>query len=361
MNKFIYKYKIFSNFTLKLMQKIPAKLLLQGRLFTKESLKTIAVPVLQDFLQNLWQDKKSIFVQTSGSTGTPKMIEAPIANLCHSARATLAFFDLKKADKALLCLPLDFIAGKMMVLRAVLGELDLYVQEPSANPLKNIDFDMDFAAFTPLQIHQILLENPEKISLIKKIIIGGAALDKKSEEILRRQKNCQIFVSYGMTETFSHVALRQIAPKHQDFYTALKGVTFSKNAENCLVITAPNWTAKPLETNDMVECLAENRFIWKGRKDHVINSGGIKIHPEELEEKLSVFLACPFFIAKAADEKFGECVVLILESAPLDNLPYLYEKAGLMAYQKPKKVYYMEKFNYTENGKINRIETVKKI
>lgn len=311
-----------------------------GQLFEK----TIAT-----FLIEWLNNEEFVFVQTSGSTGKPKQIVLQKAAMLNSAKATGIFFNLEPKNTALLCLSADYIAGKMMLVRAITLGLHIDCVAPISNPLQ--DKKYDFVAMVPMQVSNSL----GKLHLIDKLLIGGTKVSYQlAESIL--QINCKAYESYGMTETISHIAIKQIGEKQ---FTILPNVSINVDKRNCLVIEALELSPEKIITNDIVEILNETQFILKGRFDNVINSGGVKIFPEQVEEKLAKYLEVPFFISSLPDEKFGEKVILILEGKPFKIKSEIFTE--LLKYEIPKEVFFMDKFVETETNKINRKKTVEKL
>jgi O-succinylbenzoic acid--CoA ligase len=327
------------------------------------------VPVF-DFVRSwLNEDTKEFQVQTSGSTGTPKVISHSREAMIASAERTCDFFQLKKNNTALLALPATHIGGKMMIVRSAIRGLKLICTEPRSNPLENFAYAeaIDFAAFTPMQMSAILDNSSAPIvtgrglSLQKtyKIILGGGevpyALKQKLQDI-----SSSVYETYGMTETISHIALKKInGAGMSDYFTTLDGVKISTDPRGCLVIDAPLLSRETLVTNDIVSIISPNEFQWLGRYDNIINTGGIKIYAEEVERKLKPYIKDNFFITGMADDLLGQRVTLIVESHdPQIQEGYL---EALNKYEKPKQVIAIEKFSYTENGKVNKKETLKKI
>ena len=231
---------------------------------------------LHFFLKDWFSISHFIEVQTSGSTGTPKTIFLKKEFVINSAKATGTFLKLEKNTSALLCLPVQYIAGKLMVVRALTLGWHLDFFEPSSNPLKNVNKQYDFSAMTPMQLENSL----SKINLIKKLIVGGGAVSNQLKEKLKNIST-KVFATYGMTETITHIALKQLnhLEVQPNFYTLLPNVTIYKDQKNCLVINAPKISESIIFTNDVVDLVATNQFEWLGRFDNVINSGGIKLHP----------------------------------------------------------------------------------
>ena len=230
-----------------------------------------------DFLLDWFDSKDYIEMFTSGSTGKPKTVVVKKQAMVNSAIATGDFFDLKPGNSALQCLPVKYVAGKMMLVRAMILGLDLEFVAPSSHPMRNNEIDFDFVAMVPLQAQNSIQE----LKKVKKLIIGGAAVNKTLEKQLLKLKT-EVYETYGMTETITHIAARKLGEKA---FTVLPDVTVSYDDRNCLVIHAPKISDEVIITNDIVELVNENQFIFLGRIDNMINSGGIKLIPEQIENK----------------------------------------------------------------------------
>lgn len=311
-----------------------------GQLFEKEIGK-----FLLDWLNN----ESFIMVQTSGSTGIPKQIVLQKSAMIASAKATGLYFNLTPKSTSLLCLSANYIAGKMMLVRALTLGLHLDIIDPTSAPLSTKKYN--FTAMVPLQVQKSL----SKLHLVDIVLIGGTKVSYiLSESILKT--NCNAFESYGMTETISHIAIKKIGELS---FTVLPNVTISIDNRSCLVIEAVELSEEKVITNDIVEILNTTQFIFKGRIDNVINSGGIKIFPEEVEEILAKFISVPFFVASKPDEILGEKVILVLEATPFsfDNSVF----SELSKYQIPKEIVFLESFVRTETQKINRKKSLEKL
>ena len=309
---------------------------------------------LEEFLKEWCNDSPTVLVHTSGSTGKPKPMYVEKRRMEASARITCEFLGLKPGDTALLCMSLDYIAGKMMVVRALTCGLRLITVEPCGCP--SWDEDIDFAAMVPMQVYNLLQtdEGRERLMRIRHLIIGGGAIDDALARVLIGFPN-QVWSTYGMTETLSHIALRRLSgPEASEWYTPFEGVSLSQTEEGCLVIDAPAVHDGPLVTNDMAE-LSEGRFRIIGRKDNVICSGGIKIQIEEVERLLKPHLQAPFMITKRPDTKFGEQVVLLTESQEMNIIKGVCQK-NLPKYWQPRIYLYVNQLPMTETGKPARKE-----
>lgn len=301
------------------------------------------------FLLDWFDDKPDIEINTSGTTGTPKTIRVSKQAMVNSALATGDFFDLRPGDKALHCLPTKYIAGKMMFVRGFILGLDMEFAAPSANPLKYDDQRYDFAALVPLQAENSL----KRLGNIRKIIIGGAKINPMLEKKLEKV-NSKIYETYGMTETITHIAAKQVG---ESAFTVLPNVTISYDDNNCLVIHAPRISDDVIVTNDLVELVNENQFVFLGRRDNIVNSGGIKLIPEQIEAKLAGKINARFFVAGIPDETLGEKLVLFVEGNEQPMPEDIF--AGLGKYEKPKEVRFVAHFTETGSGKIKRKEMQK--
>ena len=335
-----------------------------GQLFTNNITSPLKVksgklsidkmPIWKDvnqFISEWYSSDDEMIVQTSGSTGKPKSISVKKKWMRNSAQLTGKTFNLKEGDSALLCMPMKYVAGKMMVVRALELGLDLKVVEPSSNPLNGIKEIIDFSAMVPFQLENSL----NQLNKIKTLIIGGGQVSPKLVEKLQIEST-QVYETYGMTETLTHVAIKPLnGPNISDLFRALDGIHFEKDDRGCLAIHASALNPVPIVTNDLVELIDENSFRWLGRFDNVINSGGVKIIPELVEAKLlSIIPNNRFFINGESDESLGEKVVLVVEGNVIEISFDSLEK-----FEKPKEIYFISEFLETESGKIRRGETLK--
>jgi O-succinylbenzoic acid--CoA ligase len=305
-----------------------------------------------------------ISLKTSGSTGVPKTILIEKNKMLTSAARTAEYFNFREDQKALLCLPLNYIAGKMMIVRALFSGLNLICIRPSQNPLEDLHNDMtiDFAAMIPLQLQQVI--DMPSLSQIKKILLGGGPVNPELEK-QTQQIPVELFHGYGMTETLSHIALRRVNGMNaSQSYKALKGIELGIDKRNCLTITAPDLADETLITNDVVSFTGVNEFIWKGRYDNVIISGGVKLIPEEIESKLQSLFSNRFYLTGIKDAQWGEKLILIIEGLPFDESAIISLKSKMGAllnkYEVPKEIYFVTNFMEANNGKINRVETTAK-
>ena len=301
-----------------------------------------------NFLLEWFDDNSYIDMQTSGSTGVPKTVRISKNAMVESAIATGDFFDIHPGQKVLQCLPVKYIAGKLMFIRAFILGLEMDFVAPTSTPLYKNDTDYDFVAMVPLQAKNSLKE----LKRVKKMIIGGAMISKSLEQQLKKLPT-KVYETYGMTETITHIAAKEIGEKS---FTVLPNVTISYDDKNCLVIRAPRISDEVIITNDLVELVNENQFVFLGRYDNIVNSGGIKLIPEQIEKKLAGKIDGRYIVAGKKDEELGEKLILIVEGEPRDISKEIY--CELDKYEKPKEVYFISKFKETENGKIMRRETI---
>lgn len=319
--------------------------------------------VLEEFLTEWSNSSDKMLVHTSGSTGKPKAMWVEKTRMMNSARITCDFLGLTKDDTALLCMNLDYIGAKMMVVRSLERGMQLVDVPTTGHPYEQLTPEqrqegyITFAAMVPLQVYNSLqvAEEAKWLRGIKHLIIGGGAIDNHLARQLKTFPN-HVWSTYGMTETLSHIALRRLnGSLANDYYQPFDSVKVSLNEEGCLVIDAPLVHEGKLVTNDRAEILPGKGFRILGRKDNVIVSGGVKIQIEEVEKSLSPFLSAPFMISKRPDEKFGEQVVLLTESTDLAEVSEICMNA-LPKYWVPRRYLHVDKIPLTANGKPARAE-----
>lgn len=317
--------------------------------------------VLQ-FLQEWFSDSETVSVQTSGSTGIPKVFEIEKKRMLNSAKMTCDFLGLKEGDTALLCLPVQYISGKMMLVRAIERKLKVIISVPSSAP--EISENVEFCAMTPLQVQNSL----DKIHFIKNLIIGGAAVSENLKSQLtssiQHPASNKIYETYGMSETLSHIALKQVSPIQEEYFTILNDVEISVDERNCLKIFAPKLNPEILQTNDIVELLNEKQFKFLGRFDNVINSGGVKIFAEELENLVKKHIDRDLVFLGKPDETLGEKLILVIEDASTQlSMKEIKSQISNLKFPSkfhiPKEILFLEKFPRAENGKVLRKEILK--
>lgn len=329
-------------------------------------------PVL-NFCQEWLHGKDKFELTTSGSTGEPKKILVTRGQFKASAQLTASFLGLVAGQTALVCLDTRYIAGRMMLLRALEVGMNLFVVEPLANPLAHVpdNLPIDFTAMVPYQLETILQSSQrDKLNNIKICLIGGARIAKKTKISLSAFK-CTFYATYGMTETLSHIALQKLnGTESQNYFKTLPGISLSTDQRGCLVIQAAHLNDSKIITNDVVEFKEPDSFVYLGRMDGVINSGGIKIFPERIESIVEVVfselnLTNRFFIAGVPDLQFGEKVILCVEgkylSGTTEEKLTQRLKDSLNRFEIPKEIQYMDHFILTETGKINKPKTLEHI
>ena len=311
------------------------------------------------FLEKWFDSSEYIIVKTSGSTGKPKSLKLKKEHMLNSAIATGKYFNLKEKTTALLCLSTDFIAGKMMLVRAMVLGWHLDIVEPSSNPLNKTDKFYDFTAMVPLQLFNSL----KKIKKIKTLIVGGGVVTNNLQSKILDLPT-RIFATYGMTETITHIAIKPLnksagLTSENDFYQTLPYVNISSDERNCLVIDAPKISEERFITNDIVELIPDDKFKWLGRYDNIINSGGVKLIPEQIEGKLSQIISQRFFVIGIPDEVLGEKLILIIEGCVQNNLKsQISNLKSIDKFDVPKEIYFIDNFVETETKKIQRDKTL---
>lgn len=306
---------------------------------------------LQEFLTEWHANSPTMLVHTSGSTGEPKPMRVEKQRMEASARITCDFLGLREGDTALLCMSLDYIAGKMMAVRSLVRGLRLIVVEPCGEPLATVAELVDFAAMVPMQVWNSLQvpEQRERLMRIRHLIIGGGAITDELATKLRTFPNA-VWSTYGMTETLSHIALRRLnGANATDWYTPFAGIRLSLTTDGCLVIDAPAVHSGLLITNDIAELASDGRFKILGRKDNVICSGGLKIQAEEIERLLCAHLGVSYMITKRKDEKFGEQVALLTEG-DTDTARSVCQRV-LPKYWQPRVYVHVDRIPMTATGK----------
>ncbi|MDL5050967.1 AMP-binding protein [Oscillatoria amoena NRMC-F 0135] len=326
-----------------------------------------------DFISRWLRRVESFNQHTSGSTGLPKEIKISRSQMVASATRTLRMLPISQGDCALVCLHPDYIAGKMMLVRALEFNLKIEAVEPSSDPLHTLsgDFTNGFAAFVPLQLHS-MLDQTERIFLLNKmnvILVGGAPVTEALHQKIRLL-HCPVYATYGMTETISNIALQKLNGNDAaPFFRVLPGISIKIDIRNCLVITLPE-NAEPVVTNDVAELVSDTTFRILGRLDNVINTGGLKILPEQLEvraEKImqEAGITRSFIFGGISDEKFGETLALIIEGSALqpeaEIMLLMKFKNHWANHEAPRRICYVSRFSRTDSGKINRSEILKNI
>lgn len=306
----------------------------------------------EDFIAEFLDPKEYVTAHTSGSTGAPKEIRLLKADMLASAEATCRFFGITGQSYMACPLSTDYIAGKMMVVRALASGCRLDIIKPSASPLEHWrgSQPIDLLPVVPSQIEPLLADT--KIASVRNLLIGGGAISPSLEARLI-ERNVRAWASYGMTETCSHVALR---PVGTETYTAMDGITFATDARDCLIVNAPKMSVKRIVTNDIVALHSPTRFRWLGRYDNVINSGGIKIHPEVDERLLAPHLPqTEFYLTGRASDRWGTEIVMIVLSSPLADSEIIAICRNILPrYHVPKEIIREHNPLLTESGKIIR-------
>ncbi|WP_298345726.1 AMP-binding protein [uncultured Algibacter sp.] len=310
---------------------------------------------LGNFLLDWLDAKDYVIVKTSGSTGRPKKIKIKKQAMVNSAIATGDFFNLKPGSKILHCLPSNFIAGKMMIVRAIILGLELDMVEPAVQPLIDYEKDYEFCAFTPMQLKFFA----KYLKNIKTVIVGGGRVSKSIVDLIKDKKP-NVYETYGMTETVSHIAIKKLnnfkGQVGETYFTTLPEIIVSKDERGCLVIDAPNLANDKIVTNDIVNIISDKSFEWLGRFDNVVNSGGIKLFPEQIESKLQDKINGEFFLASRPDDTLGEKLILVIESKSNHLDESIFD--DLDKYEKPKEIHAIPRFKETKSGKIHRKKTL---
>ena len=345
---------------------------IEGLQISKDQLSKVAYSYIKEgedfereiglFLLDWLSDRATVKVTTSGTIGEPKLMHIKKSAMYCSALATADYFNLSPKSNVLHCLPCEYIAGKMMLVRAMVLGLNIQFVAPTSNPLEKLKHQVDFCAMVPLQVENSL----DRLDQISKLIIGGAPITEELEERIANTTNplkTRVYETFGMTETLSHIAVRPMLKDslHQKKFMTVKGIKIDTDDRGCLVITAPQLFEGNLVTNDLVSINHDFSFTWLGRIDYLINSGGVKIIPENVEKKIKHLIKGNFFLFGLNDEKLGQKLTLITEEkqdeALLNKIKAL---ENVEKYQVPKEVIQTGDFVFTSNGKLRREKTINK-
>jgi O-succinylbenzoic acid--CoA ligase len=344
------------------------RLLLEGKEYTSDDIARFVAEGAENYPSAIWDlylflnewfnDSPVITVHTSGSTGAPKELIARKDQMMQSARLTCEFLNLQAGDTALLCMNLRYIGAMMVVVRSLVAGLNLIVRPASGHPLSDISEPLKFAAMVPLQVYNTLHtpEEKEQLKQTEILIIGGGAVDEALEAEIKSLP-IAVYSTYGMTETLSHIALRRLnGNSASNHYYPFSSVELSLSPENTLIIKAPLVCDDILQTNDIARIYPDGSFTILGRKDNVINSGGIKIQAEEIEKVLRPFIPMPFVITSVPDPRLGQAVTLLIEGQlDMEELKNKVQEI-LSPYNRPKYIRMVDFIPQTGNGKINRVE-----
>jgi O-succinylbenzoic acid--CoA ligase len=336
-------------------------------------------PGLSDFERRVlqfgrdWQSGCETFtLHTSGSTGEPKPITITRDQMATSARLTVQALGLQPGDRALVCLGIDYIAGMMMLVRGLECGLHLTIVDPVSRPLAAFSPSVrfDFTAMVPLQLQETLNGAPHEFEILdamRGVLIGGGPVSQALTEQLQRV-SAPLYHTYGMTETVSHIALRRLnGPERSDCFMPFNGVHLQLDERGCLAITSVLTRGETLYTNDLVELHPDGTFVWLGRLDNVINSGGVKVQTEKVETALETcFLhGCHgayadrrFFVGGLDDQRLGQAVVAVIEGDAWASVIESELRAQLQLlltrYEVPRHFFFVPKLIETRTGKIDR-------
>lgn len=291
--------------------------------------------------------QNEFIVQTSGTTGKKKDILVSKAQMQQSASGTIEYFKLRPSDSIFLSLSCNFIAGKMMLVRAIEGRLNLFISEPTSDPSDQINQVFDFTPLVPMQVKALLKSG--KINLFKQVLIGGGKVEESTIKALN-EKDITAFESFAMTETLTHFAIKEVSPNPSEYFTTIKGYTVKANINNELIVL--DFNNHQIKTNDLIDLKTNTKFKWLGRTDNLINSGGVKLIPEEIESKISKQIPTPFVLIGMPDEKLGQKIVLVSETELTTTLEAI--NNSLPKFEKIKAKFQINKFPKTESGKIIR-------
>ena len=318
---------------------------------------------IQKFQTEFLDTSLTVNLQTSGSTGSPKTIKALKKAMLLSAQRTNNFIGLQPGDTAIICLPIHYIAGKMMVVRAIERQLNIIPLPPVANPLLTLEAESlpkktALLAITPQQLHAIINhpESRNRLCHISHTIVGGAAIPPNVEQqIIDLPGN--IYATYGMTETLSHIALRKLnGPERSELFCPLNDISIRKTSDGTLAINDPQTNPCEIITNDLVEIAPNGLFRILGRKDNVVNSGGIKLQLEELEQRLTSLSVSDYILTYVNHEQYGQALTLLYTGEVNVETINLQINELLSSKSKPKYIFKVNTIPRTQTGKPARNE-----
>jgi len=333
-----------------------------GRFFWPQSAFAQQV---QQFVSDWESGQTSFEIKTSGSTGKPKTISLNRKLMEASAKATMQAFEFGKINSVWLAISPMHIGGLMVLVRACLANQDVIFSEPTNQLSTEIQAGLPLSHFTslvPSQLHHLLSDEKSirYLNQMKGILVGGGPVSPALQYLIASSLKVPVYQTFGMTETISHVAYRTLnAVDSLNLpYVGLPGYQFAVSDTGSLLVkggvTEHNW----LETNDLIDLNSDTSFFWLGRKDRVVISGGKKIYPELLEQRLRQILPnCNFFFAGLPHTSWGQSLALFIEgeknAAWNENI-----NSTLEGSERPKSISYLPQFVYTPTGKINQSETM---
>ena len=319
-------------------------------------LDTQRVDVQLDWLQAWMSGQKSLSFYSSGTTGEPKKIDFTREQIVSSAKRTAIFFNLHEHTKVLSTLPYTFVAGRMNVLRALILNHDLYILDDwhDQKDWEGLSHhEIDWWTCTPMMLESVINMGID-LSFIKKILLGGGPIPPHLQKIMR-EMSCEIWEGYGMTETLTHIACRRVnGPSVGQGFQFLEGVRGYLGSNENLIVEDEILGVSAV-TNDRIAMQEDGSFLVLGRLDDVINSGGIKIFPDQVEKYLRPHVPGNFAIVKAKDEKLSEKVICLFDDETFDHTRVNWSVVfSLHPYWKPREFIHVKVLPYNTNGKLIR-------
>lgn len=315
-----------------------------------------------DFLE-CFLVSNSFVSYTSGSTGDPKALEIDKIKAIESAHLSNNFFRITNLTHLVLCLDIKYIGSKMLLIRAHLAGAKVEVVRPSLNFYSEVLIPViDFISLTPIHVNHILENNPQFFSKVKTCLIGASGVSRELEDkILGLNLTTVFYESFAMTETISHFAVRSIS-RNDAYFECLEGFEVNVNTMDCLEVYHPFILPEKVVTNDIIDCINSSNFIFLGRKDHLINTGGLKINPEKLEKEWSLFLPFKFILAGEDDPVLGQRTIMVLEPECAITKPQILQlfHGNSIAVKFIPKVFYLAKiWHQTDSLKPLRSEIIR--
>jgi O-succinylbenzoic acid--CoA ligase len=298
-----------------------------------------------------WNSRDSNFTfLTSGTSGSAKEILFSREQIEKSAWRTAQFFKWSDGMEVLHSLPMQYVAGRMNVLRALITKQSVWKMTPKVEMTSN-DFyrleNIEWWTLTPPMLSSFLsIEQP--VLTKAKLLVGGAPVVQSLIDKAQGVGN-EIWESYGAAETLTHIALRKLNGNDKSKgFKPLHGVSI-KMTEQGMAID-DGFLGNAVVTSDLGTWINDKEFIVEGRIDDIINSGGVKINPLEVEKIIHQHMKEAGFVKGSKDDRWGQIVTWVVKYdtiIPQDWQDWFISQPLL----KPKLIVRVDVLPQNENGK----------
>ena len=308
------------------------------------------------------RDDTAVVIATSGSTGQPKAVELSAAALTASATASLRRIGASPQLRWLCCLPMFHISGLGVLVRALVTGTDPVVAA-SVSPQVLAASGCGYVSLVPTQLRRLLDAGtgpgPVQTALLGGAPPGGALLADA------RAAGWRVITTYGMTETsggcvYDRVPLDGVQVRLANGLIEIAGPTLFSGYLDSPELTESVLTGGWFRTADLGYWLPGGRLGIRGRADDVINTGGEKVVPGDVEAVLGTAPGvADVVVVGLPDPEWGETVAAIIIPANPANPPDLTvlrsnARAALSAYAAPKRVVVVSQFPLLPSGKPDR-------